>query len=191
MPLWSRWSSRSSLSSTDFESVPGIALRLLDGRQAADHSEDLTGAHAEVCPGNDPDFSRRFAVHRRQPGFVLAEARHGEFLVGYAYGAPLRQSTSWWRDVTTPLAEDVTEEYPGRTFALMELAVRPAWRRQGIGWDLYNLILETRREERATTAIPPEATAARQAFQNWGWSRVARTRDDARVSDILLLKLRE
>jgi GNAT superfamily N-acetyltransferase len=88
------------------------------------------------------------------------------------------------------LPEDVTEEYPGRTFALMELAVRAAWRRQGIGRDLHDLALETRREERATTLVPPEAAAARQAFQNWGWSRVARTREDSGVSDVLLVKLR-
>jgi GNAT superfamily N-acetyltransferase len=110
--------------------------------------------------------------------------------VGYAYGAPLRQSTSWWRDVTTPLPEDVVEEYPGRTFALMGLVVRAAWRRQGIGYDLYDLVLGTRPEERATTLIPPEAAAARQAFQNWGWSRVARTQDDSGVSDVFLIGLR-
>jgi ribosomal protein S18 acetylase RimI-like enzyme len=169
--------------------VPEITLRLLDGRQAAEHAEDFTALHGEVCPSEDLDFGRRFAVHRRQPGFVLAEARHGEFLVGYAYGAPLRQSTSWWRGVTTPLPEDVTEEYPGRTFALTGLAVRAAWRRQGIGRDLYDLVLESRREERATTLVPPEAAAARQAFQNWGWNRVARTRDDSGVADLLLVKL--
>jgi GNAT superfamily N-acetyltransferase len=146
----------------------------------------LRTVRAEVCSADDPEFGRRFAVHRRQPGFVLAAARHGEFLVGYAYGAPLRQATSWWRDLTIPLPEDVTKEYPGRTFALMELAVRPAWRRQGIGSDLHDLLLADRREERATTVVPPDSTAARQAFQNWGWTRIARTRDGSRASDVLL-----
>jgi GNAT superfamily N-acetyltransferase len=146
--------------------------------------------HAEVCTGDDPDFGRRFAVHRRQPGFTLAEARHGEFLVGYAYGAPLRQSTSWWRDVTAPLPADVTDEYPGRTFALMELAVRASWRRQGIGRDLLDLVLEARREERATTITGPGSAAARHAFANWGWDRVARTRDERGIADLLVVGLR-
>jgi GNAT superfamily N-acetyltransferase len=150
----------------------------------------LQTVRAEVCSTDDPEFGRRFTVHRRQPGFVLAEARHGEFLVGYAYGAPLRQSTSWWRDLTSPLPENVTEEYPGRTFALMELAVRAAWRRQGIGSDLHYLLLADRREERATTVVSPESAAARQAFQNWGWTKVARTREGSRVSDVLVISLR-
>jgi GNAT superfamily N-acetyltransferase len=176
---------------TEFASVPGVVLRLVDGRQAVDHSEDLAALHAEACPGDESAFGRRFAVHRRQPGFVLAEARHGEFLVGYAYGAPLRQSTSWWRDLTSPLPEDVTEEYPGRTFALMEMTVRPAWRRQGIGSDLHDLLLADRREERATTVVPPGSAASWQAFQSWGWTKVARTREGSRVSDVLLIPLRD
>ncbi|MGD0553959.1 MAG: GNAT family N-acetyltransferase [Streptosporangiaceae bacterium] len=117
---------------------------------------------------------------------MLGAARHGEFLVGYAYGAPLRQSTSWWRDLTTPLPEDLTEEYPGRTFALLDLAVRAAWRRQGIGRDLHDLVLAGRPEERATVVIPPEAAAAQRAFQAWGWNKAARTRNGSEVSDVLL-----
>lgn len=124
-------------------------------------------------------------MHRRQPGFALGAARHGEFLVGYAYGAPLRQSTSWWRDLTTPLPEDLTEEYPGRTFALLDLAVRAAWRRQGIGRDLHDLIMTGRREERATAIVPSEAAPARQAFRSWGWDKAARTHDGS----VLLIRL--
>jgi len=162
---------------------------LLDGRQAAEHAEELETLHAEAYSGDESAFGRRFAVYRRQPGFVLGEARHGEFLVGYAYGAPLRQSTSWWRDLTTPLPEDVTAEYQGRTFALMDLAVRAAWRRQGTGRDLHDLVLAARREERATVVIPPAAPAARQAFQSWGWRGVARTRNGSAISDVLLIRL--
>jgi len=40
-------------------------------------------------------LAARFRVQRRQPGFALAEARHGDYLVGYAAGMPLRPSTSW------------------------------------------------------------------------------------------------
>ena len=65
----------------------------------------------------DEDYPRRFAVQRRQPGFVLAEARNGGYLVGFAAGMPLRPSTSWWRELTTPLPDEVTAEHAGRTFA--------------------------------------------------------------------------
>jgi ribosomal protein S18 acetylase RimI-like enzyme len=171
----------------------GMTFRLLDGTQAAAHADDLLALHAEVY-GEQPDdgFARRFRVQRRQPGFVLAEARHGGYLVGYAFGVPLRPSTSWWRQLTTPLPDEVTTEHPGRTFALVELAVRPSWRRQGIAATLHDLILEDRPEERATLTVPPTATAAQQAFRTWGWRKVARTRDGgpgAPVSDVLITTL--
>ena len=164
--------------------APEITFRLLDGMQAAVHESELQALHAEVYAGppyrrdNDAGlFADRFRVQRRQPGFVLAEARHGGFLVGYAAGMPLRPSTSWWRNLTTPLPDEVTVEHPGRTFALTELLVRAPWRRQGIGRTLHDLILGSRREERATLVLLPAATPAQNAFQGWGWRKVARTRD--------------
>jgi ribosomal protein S18 acetylase RimI-like enzyme len=176
----------------------GIAFQLLDGAQAAELAGELLALQAEVYA--DPPFQRpdagllagRFRVQRRQPGFVLAEARHGAYLVGYAAGMPLRPSTSWWREVTTALPDEVTAEHPGRTFALTDLLVRAAWRRQGIGRALHDLVLAGRDEERATLTVPPAATAAQRAFRSWGWHKVARTRSDAPgspVADVLLTTL--
>jgi GNAT superfamily N-acetyltransferase len=131
-------------------------------------------------------------VRRRQPGFVLAEARHGAYLVGYASGMPLRSSTSWWKDLTTPVPAEVTTEHPGRTFALNELLVRPSWRRQGIAGALHDLMLSSRPEQRATVAVPPGATPAQSAFRKWGWSKVARTRGThprSPVLDVLITAL--
>ena len=179
--------------------LPGITFQLLDGLQAAEHTGELQALRAEVYadpPYQRPDaaglFADRFRVQRRQPGFALAEARHGAYLVGYATGMPLRPSTSWWREVTTPLPDEVTAEPPGRTFALTDLLVRAAWRRQGIGRALHDLILAGRKEERATLTVPPAATAAQQAFREWGWRRVARTQADgpgSPAADVLLTGL--
>src|SRR6201999_4033127 len=118
---------------------------------------------------SDDDYPRRFAVQRRQPGFVLAEARNGGYLVGYAAGMTLRPSTSWWRELTTPLPDTVTAEHPGRTFALTEWLGGASGRRQGIGRELYDLVLDGRTEERATLTIAPGAGAAQQALRSWGW----------------------
>jgi GNAT superfamily N-acetyltransferase len=179
--------------------APEITFELLDGGQAAGREAELRALHAEVYAAppyrRDEDaaeFGRRFRVQRRQPGFVLAEARHGGYLVGYAAGMPLRPSTSWWRDLTTPLPDEVTAEHPGRTFALADLLVRAAWRRQGIGRDLHDLILSGRREERATVIVLPAAAPAQNAFQGWGWRKVGRTREPrpgAAVSDVLVTEL--
>jgi len=183
--------------------APGIALQLLDGRQAAEHAAELQALHAEVYAevyadlpdgglADAPPFAERFRVQRRQPGFVLAEARHGGYLVGYGSGMPLRPATSWWRDLTTPLPDAVTAEHPGRTFALTDLLVRASWRRQGIGQGLHDLILASRAEERATLTVLPAATQAQTAFRTWGWRKVARTRGagpGSQVSDVLVAAL--
>jgi ribosomal protein S18 acetylase RimI-like enzyme len=169
-----------------------ITFQLLDGTQAAEHANELRDLHAEACEDGDGSFASRFRVACRQPGFVLAEARHGGYLVGYAFGMPLRPSTSWWRHLTTPLPDEVTAEHPGRTFALIELLVRASWRRQGIAEALHDLIVSNRTEERATLTVPPAAAPAQHAFRKWGYQKVARTRDDgpgSPVSDVLITTL--
>jgi ribosomal protein S18 acetylase RimI-like enzyme len=171
-----------------------MTFQLLDGAQAAEHAAELQALHAEVYADDDAGrFADRFRVQRRQPGFVLAEARSGGYLVGYAAGMPLRPATSWWRGLTAPLPEEITAEHPGRTFALVDLLVRAAWRRQGVARTLHDLILADRPEERATVTVLPDATAAQHALRSWGWRRVGRTRDpeDPRspVSDVLVVPL--
>jgi GNAT superfamily N-acetyltransferase len=174
-----------------------MTFRLLDGGQAAERADELEALHAEVYA--DPpyrrdddaaEFARRFRVQRRQPGFVLAEARHGGYLVGYAAGLPLRPSTSWWRDLTTTLPDEATAEHSGRTFAVVDLLVRASWRRQGVGHALHDLLLSDRAEERATATVLPAAAPAQTAFRKWGWRKVARTRDPrpgSPISDVLML----
>lgn len=177
-------------------SVPGVTFRLLGGEAAAGAAGDLLALHGEAGGrggvADDAELARRLRVRHRQPGFTLAEARHGGYLVGYASGLPLRPSTSWWKDLTTPLPAGVTAEYPGRTFALTELLVRASWRRQGIGRALHDLILDGRPEERATITVAPGAAAAQAAFRKWGWRRIARTRapaPDAPLLDVLVTDL--
>jgi GNAT superfamily N-acetyltransferase len=180
-------------------SAPGITFLLLGGQQAAEHAGELQELHVEVYaepPYRRADdagqFARRFAVQRRQPGFVLAEARHGGYLIGYAAGMPLRPSTSWWRDLTAPLPAEITAEHLGRTFALADLLVRASWRRQGIARTLHDLLLADRPEERATLTMLPAAAPAQHAFRSWGWRKVARARGpgpDAPVCDVLLTTL--
>jgi GNAT superfamily N-acetyltransferase len=181
--------------------APGISLQLLDGDEAAARATELAALHAEVYA--DPPFLQRddaavfpgrFRVQRRQPGFALAVAGHGGYPVGYAAGMPLRPSTSWWRDLTTSLPDEVMIEHAGRTFALVELLVRAPWRRQGIGRALHDLVLTGRPEERATAVVLPAAAAAQRALRDWGWRKVARTRDPAPgspVADVLVLSLGE
>ena len=180
-------------------STPDITFEVLGRTKAAEHVDELQALHGEVyaappygADGDAARFADRFRVQRRQPGFVLAEARHGGYLVGYAAGFPLRPSTSWWRHLTAPVPGEVTAEHPGRTFEVAELLVRASWRRQGIGGALHDLILRHRPEERATLAVLPAAAPAQAALRSWGWRKVARARDPdpgSPVADVLVLTL--
>jgi ribosomal protein S18 acetylase RimI-like enzyme len=178
--------------------TPGIQYDLLDGRAVDGLGGDLLAVRAEAFGKDVPgqagavERARLLRVWGRQPGFMLAVARHGGYLVGFAAGMPLRPSTSWWRKLTAPLPEADTDEYPGRTFALAQLAVRPAWRRQGVGRELHDLLLAERSEERATLTVAPDASAAQRAFRAWGWQKIARTKSDdldPGVLDVLIIHL--
>jgi GNAT superfamily N-acetyltransferase len=177
---------------------PDLTFEVLNGTGAGGHADELQALYTEVYAGprdredEAAQFAGRFRVQRRQPGYVLAEARHGGYLVGFAAGLPLRPSTSWWRNLTTPLPDEVTAEHPGRTFAVVDLLVRAPWRRQGIGAALHGLVLATRPEERATLTVPASAAPAQHAFRAWGWRKIARTRDPAPgspVADVLVTTL--
>ena len=75
---------------------------------------------------------------------------------------------------------------------MAELPGRAAWRRQGIGRDLHDLILDGRTEDRATAAIPVAAAPAQGAYQRWGWRKAARKHPEppaADLLDVLLLDL--
>ena len=180
---------------------PDVVFRLLDGGQAAGRLDELCALYREVYA--DPPyewghehaalFAERFEIQRGQPGFALAEARHGADLAGYCFGVTLRPSTPWWQHLLTPLPEDVTTEHPGRTLAVVELLVRPRWRRRHVAQTMHDMLLWDRPEQRATLTVLPAALPAQQAYAKWGWRTVAQKRNPlpgSPVFDVLIKELK-
>src|SRR5712692_10597083 len=157
-----------------------VTFHLLDGGQAAGHLDELRALYCEVYAeppyewGDEHAalFAERFAVQRAQPGFALAEARHGAELVGCYFGVTLQPSTPWWQHLLTPLPADMTTEWPGRTFAVVELLVRAPFRRRHIAQALHDTLLRDRTEERATLTVLPAAMPAQRAYEKWGWRTI-------------------
>ena len=179
---------------------PDVVFRLLGGDQAAAHLDELRALYREVYA--DPPyawgdehaalFAERFAVQRGQPGFALAEARCGADLAGYCFGVTLQPSTPWWQHLLTPVPEELTTERPGRTLAVVELLVRPPWRRRHIAQTMHDMLLRNRPEQRATLTVLPAALPAQQAYAKWGWRAVAQKRNPlpgSPVFDVLIKEL--
>lgn len=172
----------------------------LDGEEAAGHLDELTDLYREVYAeppyewGSEHAelFRQRFVKQSQQPGFALVEARTPGTLVGICFGVTLQPGTPWWQNLLTPVPEDVTREWEGRTFAVVELLVRAPWRRQHIAATLHDLLLAGRPEERATLTVLPEAAAAQAAYRTWGWLKIAQKRNPlpgSPVFDVMVRRL--
>jgi hypothetical protein len=180
----------------------GVAYQTLDGEQALAHLDELRDLYLDVYA--DPPyewgtehadlFAQRFKGQASADGFALVEARHGAELVGIAFGVTLQPTTPWWQNLLEPLPAVVTTERPGRTFAVVELLVRKAWRRQHIAERMLTLLLDGRTEERATLTVLPAAIPAQRAYEKWGWQRVAQKRNPlpgSPVFDIMVKDLEQ
>src|SRR5712691_8045459 len=106
-----------------------VSFHMLAGEQAVAGLDNLRDLYLDVYAeppykwGEEHAdlFVDRFKVQARQDGFALVEARHGSALVGIAFGVTLQPSTPWWHNLLEPLPAEITEERPGRTFAVVEL----------------------------------------------------------------------
>jgi len=180
---------------------PEIEYQKHDGADASPLVDELTPVFAEVYAeppyymGQDEValFRERFDRQRQQEGFSLVTARADGALVGFVLGVPLQPTSTWWSRLLTPLPPEVTEEWPSRTFAVIELVVCAPWRQRGIARTLHDTLLQGRPEERATLTARPEATAAQAAYAAWGWRRVGQKRNPLPgdpIYDILVKPLR-
>jgi ribosomal protein S18 acetylase RimI-like enzyme len=179
-----------------------VTVQLIGGERAASHLGELRALYADVYAdppyewGDDHAslFAERFQAQCRQDGFSLAEARDGHDLAGIAFGLaikPVSGSSGAWQDLTSTLPAEVTAEWPGRTFFIVELLVRAPWRRQHIAEAMHNLLLKDRPEERAMLTALPAAEPAQAAYRKWGWRKVAQKRNPLPGSPLFDVLIKE
>jgi ribosomal protein S18 acetylase RimI-like enzyme len=111
---------------------------------------------------------------RTEPTFGIATAEADGQLVGFAYGYQLPPDTRWWQNFLEPVPGDLAREWPGRTFALIDLAVDQPWRGQGLGRNLTEMLLASRAEQRATLSVQPTAADTQAFYLHLGWHKVGR-----------------
>jgi ribosomal protein S18 acetylase RimI-like enzyme len=161
-------------------------LRLDTGPSALLLLDDILPTYADVYaeppysegPDDVADFAASWERRVSSPGFRLVRALLDDSVVGFTFGHRLAPTTAWWDGAVTPLPPDVTSERPGRTFAIIELAVRAWCRRQGIGRLMHDLLLDDAGAERVTLLVrpEPEARPARAAYESWGYRQVGKVR---------------
>src|SRR5579884_1879738 len=125
-----------------------VFLRRLSRWQADANREALADLFVEAYeepPGeefrNRGGFLERLSDHVQRPGFDLLLAEDGP-PVGCVYGFPLHRDGSWWHDFDGTLPEDIEElTASGRVFAVVELMVRPRYRRAGTATRLVSRLL--------------------------------------------------
>lgn len=109
-------------------------------------------------------FVEHLPKQPEHPGFamVVAEDPDGQ-AVGFVFGFTFEPG-AWWRpDADEP---EVVRGVP--RFAVMELAVRPAFHGRGIATAMMADLLADRPEPYATLCANPDAVA-RQIYARWGW----------------------
>jgi GNAT superfamily N-acetyltransferase len=143
--------------------------------------------------GEAEQYKRRFGHLISDPTFGIAIAWLGTELVGFAYGHALRPATKWWDGFIVPVSAQITTEWEGRTFALIDFAVAESVRNTGVGRQLHDTLLDSRQEERATLAMEPKAHHAKVVYEHWGWQVAGRLRgpatDFSPEFDIMILPL--
>ncbi|WP_051162917.1 GNAT family N-acetyltransferase [Nocardia brevicatena] len=140
------------------------------------------------------------ARHRRMlndmidsPGFGIALAvSDQDSLIGFVYGSTLSPDAGWWDGFRQPVPAEVICEWPGRTFAVIDLAVEASNRRRGIGRRLLDTLLDSRPEQRATLAVQPQADGSHAFYHAiGGWRLVGRQDTPAFVSPEFDIYIRE
>lgn len=134
------------------------------------------------------DFEASLPERVKQPDFHLAISRQHEATVGFALGHQLLPTTQWWHGLLSPADDEITTEYPGRTFVIIEIAVRRPYRRMGFGRTLHAHLIAGLKQERSILLVRPDAVAAQAAYRAWGYRAIGQLQPfaDAPVYDAMI-----
>ncbi len=113
------------------------------------------------------------------PTFGMATAWDGIMLIGFAYGYALGSDTHWWDEFLAPVAEEITREWDGRTFAIIDMAIAHSHQGHGVGRRLLETLLASRPEERASLSVVPDNDNAQGFYRHIGWQYIGRVKGAA------------
>lgn len=129
--------------------------------------------------------------HPQRKGFLLAYATVDDQLAGFGYGYT-GQAGQWWTDrMRERVPAEVYAEWFEGHFELVELAVRPAFQRNGIGSALHDRLIDGLPHERGLLTTGKVDSPAQRLYLRTGWRVLADVDDDTILMGILLSTPRE
>ncbi|MCS7483874.1 GNAT family N-acetyltransferase [Umezawaea endophytica] len=138
------------------------------------YDDTFSKAPFEWLDSDSETHHREFEALLREETFSVVVGRFRGELVAFAYGFALPVDHRWWAGFSDDLPADLVLEYPGRTFALIDLAVSGSCRGRGWGGRVVSRLLDGRREERAILSVQPAAVDTQSIYRHWGWTLVGR-----------------
>jgi ribosomal protein S18 acetylase RimI-like enzyme len=162
--------------------VQAAVFAVLDGDVAVRMTDALADVYAEAFAGpphdEPPEAAERFrgslSRHARLPGFRAAVAwAAGADLVGFGYGHTSLPG-QWWHDRAAAALAPAARGWLEAPFVIVDLAVRPRSRRQGIGGELHDLLVEGQPHPRAVLSARQNDAGAQRLYHARGWQEIGR-----------------
>ncbi len=116
----------------------------------------------------------RLPAHVERLDFVFLVAREGGEVTGFSYGYSGAYGQWWTEHVARALtAAQRAEWLDVPHFEIVELHVRPAWQRRGVGSALLAQLLTRQPHDRAILSTQSGSRKARGFYAKNGWSELA------------------
>jgi len=117
----------------------------------------------------------RLPAHMRRADFVFLVARgDGDAILGFAYGYTGEYGQWWTERVAQALTDEQRADWLDPPhFEVVELHVRPAWQRTGIGSALLAQLLTRQPHDRALLSTQAGSRKARGFYAKNGWRELA------------------
>jgi ribosomal protein S18 acetylase RimI-like enzyme len=123
---------------------------------------------------SDDWAANRLPQHAARPDFVFLVARDGGELAGFGYGYTGGTGQWWTESVAKSLTALQRAEWIDQPhFEIVELHVRPAFQRRGIGSALLAQLLTRQPHDRALLSTQTGSRKARSFYAKNGWSELA------------------
>jgi ribosomal protein S18 acetylase RimI-like enzyme len=145
-------------------------ISVLDRVAALAIADELGHVFAASFDDGDAEHfaTDQLPTHADRDDFKLVAARK-ENVVGFAYGFTGKRG-QWWSDrVAEAIGPELTAEWIGGHFEVVELAVLPKARRQGIGTELMQELMRDLPNPRALLTTYADDRPAPRLYRRLGW----------------------